>query len=96
MEEAPVKEGEVVDVKIDSVGDKGDGIARVEGFVVIVPGTNKGDEVKVKINKVLRNVGFGEVVGKIEKKKKPKKEKKDPLDYDPEIDSEDFGSDLEE
>jgi len=61
---APVKEGQEIDVKIDAVGEKGDGIAKVDGFVLFVPGTKVGDEVKIKVTKVLRKVGFAEVVGK--------------------------------
>ena len=49
-------------MKIEDVGREGDGIARVEGFVVFVPNTKKGDNVKVRISKVSRRVGFGEVV----------------------------------
>jgi predicted RNA-binding protein with TRAM domain len=60
---APVHVGEEVDVKIEAVGEKGDGIAKVKGFVLFVPNTKQGDEVKIKITKVLRKVGFGEVVG---------------------------------
>lgn len=63
---APVKEGEELDVKIESVGEKGDGIAKVKGFVLFVPGTKAGEEVKVKVTKVLRKMGFAEVVGKAE------------------------------
>jgi predicted RNA-binding protein with TRAM domain len=49
-------------VKIEDVGREGDGIARVEGFVVFVPNTKKGDNVKIQISKVSRRVGFAEVV----------------------------------
>jgi len=59
---APVKVGEVIDAKIEAVGEKGDGIVKVKGFVIFVPGVKQGDEVKIKINKVLRKVAFGEVV----------------------------------
>ncbi len=64
---APVKAGELHDVGIESVGEKGDGIARVKGFVIFVPGVKKGDYVKVKITKVLAKVGFAEVVEKVER-----------------------------
>ena len=60
---APVKEGQELDVKIEGVGEKGDGIARVEGFVLFVPGVREGDEVRVKVTRVLSRVGFAEVVG---------------------------------
>ena len=60
---APVKVGDEVDLRIEAVGEKGDGIAKKDGFVIFVPNTKEGDEVKVKVTKVLRRVGFGEVVG---------------------------------
>jgi predicted RNA-binding protein with TRAM domain len=63
---APVKVGDEIDVKIEAVGEKGDGVAKKDGFVLFVPNTNAGDEVKVKVTKVLRRVGFAEVVGKSE------------------------------
>ena len=59
---APVKVGQVIDAKVEAVGEKGDGIIKIKGFVIFVPNVKQGDEVKVKINKVLRKVAFGEVV----------------------------------
>ncbi|MFH1587029.1 MAG: TRAM domain-containing protein [Candidatus Diapherotrites archaeon] len=59
----PLKEGEIREMEIIGVGEKGDGIAKVEGFVVIVPGTKSGDKVQVKITAVRGKVSFGEVVG---------------------------------
>lgn len=59
---APIEEGEEYDVKIEDVGKEGDGITRINGFVVFVPGTKAGDEVKVKIVSVRRKFGFAEKV----------------------------------
>ena len=59
---APVKVGDEVDVKIEGVGSKGDGIAKYNGFVLFVPNTKEGDEVKVRVTRVLRRVGFAEVI----------------------------------
>ena len=59
---APVRIGDEFDVKIEAVGEKGDGIAKKDGFVLFVPNTKEGDEVKIKVTKVLRRVGFAEVV----------------------------------
>ena len=59
----PVDEGEVREVTIESVGDQGDGIAKVErGYVVIVPGARPGDEPTVEIEQVKENVAFASVV----------------------------------
>ena len=59
---APIKVGEEIDLKIEAVGSKGDGIGKVKGFVIFVPGTKEGDNVKVKITKVFRKVAFAEAV----------------------------------
>lgn len=61
--EAPVEEGEVVDVEIEDIGDQGDGIARVgPGYVVIVSDAEKGERVSIKITEVRDNVAFADVV----------------------------------
>ena len=60
---APVKVGDELDVKIEAVGEKGDGIAKKEGFVLFVPNAKEGQEVRIKVTRVLRNVGFADVVG---------------------------------
>ncbi len=60
---APVKVGDELDVKIEAVGEKGDGIAKKDGFVLFVSGTKQGDEVKIRVTRVLQRVGFAEVVG---------------------------------
>ncbi|MBW2988508.1 TRAM domain-containing protein [Candidatus Woesearchaeota archaeon] len=62
---APVREGDTLEVTVEGVGGRGDGIAKVNGFVVFVPNTRKGDKVRIKLTKVLDNFGFGEVVGQI-------------------------------
>jgi predicted RNA-binding protein with TRAM domain len=58
----PVEEGEVYDVTIQDLARQGDGIARIEGFVVFVPGTKVGDEVRIKIERVLPKYGFASLV----------------------------------
>ncbi len=63
----PVRVGETHEVSIDAVGGKGDGIAKVKGFVVFVPGVKQGDFVKIRITRVLQNVGFAEVLGEAER-----------------------------
>ena len=58
----PVDEGEVRDVTIETTGDQGDGIAKVErGYVVIVPGGQPGDELTVEIEQVQANVAFASI-----------------------------------
>lgn len=58
----PLEVGDVKTVKIEALGSGGDGIAKVDGFVVFVPGTNVDDEVTVKITRVLKKYAFSEIV----------------------------------
>ena len=59
----PVAEGEIREVTIESLGDQGDGIAKVErGYVVIVPDVHPGDEPTVRIDRTQENVAFASVV----------------------------------
>ena len=58
----PVRVGEELDVSIDAVGEKGDGIATKNGFVLFVPGVKVGDKVRIRVTKVLSKVGFAEVI----------------------------------
>jgi len=59
---SPVEEGKIYEVRIEDMGREGDGLARIENFVVFVAGTKVGDQVKVRITKVLRRMAIGEVV----------------------------------
>ena len=100
---SPVKVGEEVDVKVEAVGEKGDGIAKVKGFVLFVPGAKEGDEIKIKVTKVLRNVGFAESIGAadgpIESEEAQNTQEESPAEETSEVaateapadDSEDFG-----
>lgn len=57
----PVSEGDVVELDIEDLGSKGDGIARVEGFVVFVPGGEVDQTYDVEITSVGRKFAFGEI-----------------------------------
>ncbi|MBN2518732.1 MAG: TRAM domain-containing protein [Candidatus Altiarchaeota archaeon] len=59
---APIEEGKTYDVEIQDQGKQGDGIAKVDGFVIFVPGAEKGEKCNVKVTRVLRNCGFAEKV----------------------------------
>ncbi len=104
MNQAPVKEGETHAVFIKAVGEKGDGIARVGGFVLFVPDVKKGDYVKIKVTKVLEKVGFANVVEKLEKPVRQSKfetvsaeEVEEEPQYDSSYeDTDDFGTDLDD
>jgi predicted RNA-binding protein with TRAM domain len=102
----PVNEGQILELQIESLGQKGDGIARYKGFILVVPGTQRGDYVKAEVTKVLPKLGFVKVIEKLDRPPQqqksfrkeargPKKPEKDEFDevvekYDESMDSEDF------
>ena len=91
---APVNVGDELDLNIEAVGEKGDGIAKIKGFVIFIPNAKQGETVKVKITKVLRKVGFGEIVGKgspKEESEETSEETSEPEAEEETEDSEEFG-----
>lgn len=61
VEEAPLVEGKVYELMIQDIGKKGDGIAKLDRYIIYVPGTAKGAIVKVYIEKIAGSVAFGRV-----------------------------------
>lgn len=62
MEQAiiPVREGDKLEVRIESVGAKGDGIVKHKGYIIFVPNTKKGDFVEIRITKTYPKFAFAE------------------------------------
>jgi 23S rRNA (uracil1939-C5)-methyltransferase len=64
---APVRKGEVLELRVDSLAYGGSGVTRHDGFVVFVRGGVPGDDVRARITKVKRGFAEGivtEVVGR--------------------------------
>ncbi len=59
----PVKVGEEYDVEISDVGAKGDGITKIENFIVFVAGAKKGEKCRIRIKEVANKFAIGEKVG---------------------------------
>lgn len=80
----PVKEGDECDVIIENIGSRGDGIAKIKGFIIFVPNVKKGDNVKVKITSVRSNFATAEVLKVPEKAEEtaPSKEDDDEEEED--------------
>ena len=57
-----IEEGETYELRIESVGNKGDGIAKVDKYLIFVPGAVKGEIVKAKIKKISGTLAFSEIV----------------------------------
>lgn len=92
----PIKEGDIIEITIEGTGAKGDGIGKIDNFVVMVPGAREGDTVKVRITRVLRRMAFGELAEEgaesttSEEEEPMADEDEDvPMDDDEELDDED-------
>ncbi|MGM5483475.1 MAG: TRAM domain-containing protein [Nanobdellota archaeon] len=95
-QEKPVSIGDVIDVKIEAVGKKGDGIAKINNFVIFVPEAKEGEEIKVKVNKVLNKVAFAnKVEGSAKKQETEVEEESNNKDNEEEEDESDSGKEEE-
>ena len=54
-------------VKIIDNGFEGEGIAKIDGFIIFIPGAIKGEKVKILIVKVLSSHAFGKILEILEK-----------------------------
>ncbi|MFC5369150.1 TRAM domain-containing protein [Salinirubrum litoreum] len=62
-DQPPVTEGETLEVEIEGMGEKGDGLAKVgPGYVVFVSDTEIGQQPLVRVTTARENFAFAEVV----------------------------------
>lgn len=54
--------GNTYDVIIEDLGKKGDGIAKIDKYIIFVPGTTKGTSVKIRIENISGTSAFAVVV----------------------------------
>ncbi len=58
---APVRKGELYHMEITAQGTDGEGIGKIAGFTVFVPGAAQGDVAAVRITKVNRSYAFAKL-----------------------------------
>jgi predicted RNA-binding protein with TRAM domain len=58
----PVTEGQEINVVIDDIGSRGDGITRIQNFLIFVPQAKIGERLNVKIVKVTRRFAIAEKI----------------------------------
>lgn len=57
-----IKKNDELEVDIIDNGFEGEGIAKVDNFVIFVPETIAGEKVKIKILKVNKNIAYGKII----------------------------------
>ena len=58
----PVEVGKEYDVTISDVSRRGDGIAKIDGFVIFVAGAKQGQQVRIKVTQVSNRYASGTLV----------------------------------
>jgi predicted RNA-binding protein with TRAM domain len=58
----PVEVNNEYEAEIEEIGRRGDGIARINGFVILVPNTERGDLVKFRIVRIGKRFAIGKSV----------------------------------
>jgi predicted RNA-binding protein with TRAM domain len=58
----PVEMGKEYEVDITETSRQGDGIARIQGFVIFVANTKPKDHMKIKITRIGRSTANAEIV----------------------------------
>ena len=58
----PVEVGKEYNVTISDTSRRGEGIAKIDGFVIFVPGTRMGQSTRIKVTQVSERFANGQVV----------------------------------
>ncbi|HHY46090.1 MAG TPA: 23S rRNA (uracil(1939)-C(5))-methyltransferase RlmD [Firmicutes bacterium] len=58
----PVRHGETIEVSVTGLNHEGEGVARIDGFALFLPGALAGERVRARITTVKKNYGRGQVL----------------------------------
>lgn len=57
-----MKVGDELDVTISEVSRRGDGVTRVQGYVIFIPSGKQGQQARVRITTVKPNFAVAEII----------------------------------
>ena len=57
-----VSKNDIYDVNVSSYGSEGEGICKIDGYTIFVPGAAAGDLARIKVVKALKNYGYGKLI----------------------------------
>ena len=60
--QCPVKLGDELEVNITDVCPSGDGMSKIQGYVIMVPKAKPRDRVRIKFTKVGKKAAIGEII----------------------------------
>ncbi len=64
--------GKEYDTTIITISETGDGIARIQGFVIFVVGAKAGERLKIKVTQVGERFGTAQVVSRSSEERRDK------------------------
>ena len=59
---APVDVGDELEVNIIDICPNGDGMSRIQGYIIQVPKAKPRECVKIRINQVGKKIAFGQII----------------------------------
>ena len=59
MQQIDIKKDDIIELKIESIGMKGDGVGNVKGLIIMVPKTEIDKTYEVRITGVYQKYAFG-------------------------------------
>lgn len=62
MSSIPVQEGKKYEIKIENIGEGGEGIGKIDGFKIFIEGGTPEDKVLAEITKVKKNYALGKII----------------------------------
>ena len=60
--EKPVKVGDEMDITITEISRRGDGVTRVQGYVIFIPGGKQGQQARIKVTTIRPNFAIAEII----------------------------------
>jgi predicted RNA-binding protein with TRAM domain len=58
----PVEVGKEYNITISDTSRRGEGIAKIDGFVIFVPGTRMGQSARIKVTQVSERFASGQII----------------------------------
>jgi len=58
----PFESGDELEVNITDVSPSGDGMSKIQGYVIMVPNAKPRDRVKIKLTRVDKKTATGEII----------------------------------
>jgi predicted RNA-binding protein with TRAM domain len=63
FKEKPVKVGDEMDITISEISRRGDGVTRVQGYVIFIPTGRQGQQARIRVTTIRPSFAIAEIIG---------------------------------